>query len=112
MGGYYCMQTLLAAKRDAVFAASDIMAVGAIRAIREAGLRVPEDVAVVGFDDLPLAAMSDIQLTTVRQPVVSFGYRAVELLADLIQSGDPSPRHIIMDTKLIVRGTCGALAHK
>ena len=112
MGGYYCMQTLLAARPDAVFAASDIMAVGAIRAIHEAGLRVPEDVAVVGFDDLPLAAMTDIQLTTVRQPVVSFGYRAVELLTDLIQSGDPSPRHVIMDTKLIVRGTCGALARK
>lgn len=107
-GGYYSMQTLLLAKPDAVFAASDIMALGAIRAAREAGLRIPDDLAVVGFDDLPIATLSDIQLTTVRQPVVQFGAKAVEVLIDLIENGIDPPRHILMDTELVIRDSCGA----
>jgi len=107
-GGYYSMQRLLLAKPDAVFAASDIMALGAIRAAREAGLRVPDDLAVVGFDDLPIATISDIQLTTVRQPVVQFGAKAVEVLLDLIENGIDPPRHIFMDTELVIRDSCGA----
>ena len=106
-GGYYSMQRLLLAKPDAVFAASDIMALGAIRAAREAGLRVPDDLAVVGFDDLPIATVSDIQLTTVRQPVVQFGAKAVEVLIDLIENGIDPPRHIILDTELVIRDSCG-----
>jgi LacI family transcriptional regulator len=107
-GGYYAMKKLLPVKPDAVFAASDIMAIGAIHAVREAGLQVPGDIAFVGFDDLPLAALSDIQLTTVRQPVIKFGIQAVELLIDLINIGIDQPRHIFMDTELVVRDTCGA----
>ncbi|HXF85957.1 MAG TPA: LacI family DNA-binding transcriptional regulator [Anaerolineales bacterium] len=107
-GGYSAMQSLLPAKPDAVFAASDIMAIGAMRAAREAGLRIPHDIAFVGFDDLPIATLSDIQLTTVRQPVVQFGYKAVELLIDLIENGLNPPRRVIMDTELIVRDSCGA----
>jgi hypothetical protein len=83
-GGYYAMQQLLSAKPDAIFAASDIMAIGAMRAVRDAGLCVPDDIAFVGFDDLPLAPLSDVQLTTIRQPVVPFGVKAVEVLIDLI----------------------------
>jgi len=107
-GGYYAMQQLLTAQPDSVFAASDIMAIGAIRAARDAGLRVPEDIAIVGFDDLPIATLSDIQLTTIRQPVVSFGAKAVEILIDLIENGIHPPRHIIMDTELVIRDSCGA----
>ncbi|MEW6028953.1 MAG: LacI family DNA-binding transcriptional regulator [Chloroflexota bacterium] len=107
-GGYYAMQKLLPAKPDAVFAASDIMAIGAMRAAREAGLRIPKDIAFVGFDDLPIATLSDIQLTTVRQPVIQFGIKAVELLLDLIENGLHPPRRIIMDTELIIRDSCGA----
>ncbi len=106
-GGYYCMRDLLSAKPDAVFAASDIMAIGAIRAAREAGLRIPDDLAVVGFDDLPLATLSEVQLTTIRQPVVQFGAKAVELLLDLIENGIEPPRHIMMDTELVIRDSCG-----
>lgn len=106
-GGYYSMQQLLSAKPDAVFAASDIMAIGAMRAAREAGLRIPADLAVVGFDDLPLASPSEIQLTTIRQPVVQFGAKAVEVLLDLIENGIDPPRHIMMDTELIIRDSCG-----
>jgi LacI family transcriptional regulator len=107
-GGYVAMQRLLPAGPDAVFAASDIMALGAMRAVREAGFRVPDDIAFVGFDDLPLAALPDPQLTTIRQPVVQFGLKAVEVLIDLIENGIKPPRRIIMDTELIIRGTCGA----
>ena len=111
-GGYYSMQQLLSANPDAIFAASDIMAIGAMRAAREAGLRIPDDIAFVGFDDLPIATLSDVQLTTVRQPVVQFGARAVELLIDLIENGIDPPRHIIMQTELVIRDSCGAVRRK
>ena len=107
-GGYYAMKQLLAAKPDAVFAASDLMAIGAIRAARETGFKVPEDIAFVGFDDLPMASLSNIQLTTMRQPVVQFGAQAVETLIDQIENGNTSPHRIIMDTELIIRESCGA----
>lgn len=111
-GGYYAMQQMLPVKPDAVFAASDIMAIGAMRAVRDSGLRIPEDVAFVGFDDLPIATLSDTQLTTIRQPVVSFGAKAVEILIDLIENGTYPPRHIIMDTELVIRDSCGAVREK
>ena len=106
--GYHAMQKLLTAKPDAVFAASDIMAIGAMRAVREAGLRVPEDVAFVGFDDLPLATPPDPPLTTIRQPVYQFGTSAMEVLTDLIENGVQPARRIMMVTELIVRESCGA----
>jgi LacI family transcriptional regulator len=79
-----------------------------MRAIREAGLNIPSDVAFVGFDDLPLATLADPQLTTMRQPVYQFGFRAVEILIDLIENGVEPPRRVIMDTELVVRDSCGA----
>lgn len=106
-GGYYAMKHLLAAGPDAVFAASDSMAIGAMRAVREAGLRIPDDIALVGFDDLQLATPTDISLTTVRQPVYQFGFIAVEILIDLINNGVQPPRRVIMETELIIRDSCG-----
>lgn len=106
-GGYLAMQTLLNHRPEAVFAASDTMAVGAIRAIQGIGLNVPEDIAVVGFDDIPISTLSDVQLTTVRQPVNRLGSHAVELLIDLIEHGTQPPRHIILNSQLVVRSTCG-----
>ena len=108
IGGYYAMQKLIPFKPDAVFAASDVMALGAMRAVSEANLKVPEDIAFIGFDDFPNTSFSDIQLTTVRQPVGQFGMHAVEILVDLIENGINPPRHIILDTELIIRETCGA----
>ena len=102
-GGYRAMQQLLARRPDAVFVASDIMAIGALRALREAGLRVPEDVAVVGFDDLPQAARTEPPLTTVRQPIYRLGAMAVDSLLDLIEHQDSSPRRIVLPTELVVR---------
>ena len=109
VGGYYSMQRLLPAKPNAIFAASDVMALGAMRAVREAHLRIPEDIAFVGFDDLPISTLSDLHLTTVRQPVVQFGAKAVDILIDLIEHGIDPPRHIIMGTELVIRGSCGAI---
>lgn len=106
--GYQAMKKLLRYHPDAVFAASDVTASGAMRAIFEAKLRVPDDVAVVGFDDLPLSAMTKVKLTTVRQPITRFGVKAVELLLDVIANGTKPARHIILDTELIVRESCGA----
>ncbi len=106
--GYFSMQRLLPAKPDAVFAASDVMAIGAMRAVREAGLTIPEDVAFVGFDDLPFAQSPDQPLTTVRQPIAQFGGSAVEILIDLIENGINPARRVIMVTELIIRDSCGA----
>ncbi|HEY6072643.1 MAG TPA: substrate-binding domain-containing protein, partial [Anaerolineales bacterium] len=106
-GGYQAMQTMLPARPDAVFAASDMIAIGGMRAVREAGLKVPEDVAFVGFDDLPMTTMLESQLTTVRQPVYQFGIRAVELLIDLINNGILPPRRVLLETELVIRETCG-----
>lgn len=106
--GYSAMQALLPARPDAVFAASDVMAIGAMRAAQEAGLNIPEDIAFVGFDDLPIAASADVPLTTIRQPVVEFGKKTVEVLIDLIENGSETPRHILLDTELIIRESSAA----
>ena len=109
--GYLVMQKLLSAKPDAIFAQSDIMAVGAIRAVQEAGLRVPQDIAFVGFDDLPLGTLTKVKLTTIRQPINRFGIKAVDLLIDLIENGTLPARCVIIDTELIIRESCGAKLH-
>jgi DNA-binding LacI/PurR family transcriptional regulator len=87
---------------DAVFAASDLMAAGALHALRRLGRRVPDDVAVIGFDDLATAQQTDRQLTTVRQPVAAMGTCMVsEILA---QIADPSraPSRVVLGTELIL----------
>lgn len=108
-GGYRALQQLLPSRPDAVFAASDMMAIGALRALREAGQRVPEDVPVVGFDDLPQAARVDPPLTTVRQPTYRLGTMTVDSLLDLIAYPDSAPRRIVLPTELVVRASCGSL---
>jgi len=107
-GGYRGMRKLLAAKPDAVFAASDMMAIGAMRAIREEGLRVPEDIALVGFDDLPSAAQLTPALTSIRQPVVRMGSLAADTLIDMIRHPQEQTRHVLLTTELVVRSSCGA----
>lgn len=105
--GYYCTQRLLPLKPDALFVVSDIMVLGALGAIREAGLRVPQDVAIVAYDDLPVAAQSSPPLTTVRQPIRRLGLKLVETLLDIIQSGRRPPRRVVFDTELVFRESCG-----
>jgi len=92
----------------AVLAMSDAMAIGAMRAARELGLRVPDALSVVGFDDLDLAAHVDPPLTTVHQPIRQKGSEAVRLLlAELDATGAHRPEHRRLATRLIVRGSTG-----
>lgn len=109
-GGYRCMQRLLrlSPPLEAVFVASDLMAMGAIRALREAGISVPEDVAVVGFDDIPASAYFNPPLTTVRQPMSKMGAMACRLLLQLIKGEEILERKVILQTKLVIRASCGA----
>ncbi|MFF9193697.1 LacI family DNA-binding transcriptional regulator [Streptomyces sp. NPDC014779] len=90
---------------DAVFAASDSMAAGALDALRAAGRRVPEDVAVVGFDDFELAARTEPPLTTVRQPMGEIGRTMVRLLLEEMERPEVAWRHVILRTRLVVRGS-------
>lgn len=109
-GGYEAMRQLVPLKPDAVFAASDTMALGAMRAIREAGLRIPQDIALAGYDDMPFAVRVDPPLTTVRQPVHRTGYVAAETLIDLVAHPGSSPRHIVLLTELIIRASTDSSA--
>lgn len=104
--GYEGMHRLLARvpDLDAVFAANDLMAVGALRALQEAGRRVPDDVAVVGFDDSDAAAGAQPTLTSVSQDIEGAGHLMAELLLAQV-SGDAGPRQEILPTHLVVRGS-------
>ena len=112
ISGYYCAQRLLARHPDALFIASDIMAIGATRAIREAGLIIPDDIAIVSFDDVPPAAQSNPRLTTVRQPIRRMGIKLVETLVDIMDNGPKPPRRVLFGTELVVRESCGAMKIK
>ena len=88
---------------DAVFVASDLMALGAMGALRAAGLAVPGDVAIVGFDDSPLAITTQPQLSSVRQPIEEMGREMSRLLLQQIRDPGLPPRRVILDTQLVVR---------
>ena len=91
---------------DAVFAANDQMAIDAVLTLRERGLRVPEDVGVVGFDDIPLARYVLPPLTTVRQPAYELGFRGVQAVLDALR-GEPLPNGVVLPVELVVRESCG-----
>jgi len=91
----------------AVLAMSDAMAIGAIQAIHERGARVPDDVSVVGFDDVDLAASTDPALTTVHQPVRGKGEEAVRMLLAVIGGREPAPGHRRLETRLVIRSSTG-----
>lgn len=112
-GGYDGMKTLLALPRrpTAVFVANNLMTLGAFRAIHEAGVRIPDEIALVGFDDMPWATSLNPPLTAVSQPSQEIGSSAADLLLDRIARPDRSIRHLILETRLVVRASCGA-AHK
>ena len=110
--GYVAMKRLLPFRPDAIFAQSDVMAIGAMRAAQEAGLEIPKDVAFVGFDDLPIASTLPIKLTTVHQPITHFGIKAVDLLLDMIEKGTKPAKRMILGTELIIRDTCGANSNR
>ncbi|MDQ5823186.1 MAG: LacI family transcriptional regulator [Chloroflexota bacterium] len=111
-GGYVAMQRLLPQAPNAVFVASDAMAIGAMRALRDAGLRVPDDIAIAGFDDIPMAARTEPTLTTVRQPIQRMGSLAAETLIDMISHPHPQPRRIILPTELVIRESSGSNSNR
>jgi DNA-binding LacI/PurR family transcriptional regulator len=95
---------------DAVFAASDSMAAAALGVLMDSGRRVPEDVAVVGFDDSPVAISVRPALTTVRQPIVAMGREMARLLVRQIADPGGAPSRVIFPTELIVRDSSAAHA--
>jgi LacI family transcriptional regulator len=107
-GGYAAMQRLLPRRPEAIFSASDAMTVGALRVLREAHVRVPEDIAITSFDDMPFAAHTQPPLTTVRQPIQRAGAVAAETLIDLIAHPESAPRRILLPTELVIRASCGS----
>ena len=95
---------------DAIVAGSDNMAAGAIRAVRASGRRVPDDVSVVGFDDLPIAQHTEPPLTTVHQPIEALGREMAKMLVALVAGRTPSP--LILPTRLVERASVrGGTAH-
>jgi DNA-binding LacI/PurR family transcriptional regulator len=111
-GGYAAAQRLLGSGVEftALFGGNDQMALGAIRALRDAGLRVPEDVSVVGFDDVPEAAYFDPPLTTVHQDFVALGQEAVDGLTKLIQSPTVVAQQRVLYPTFVVRASTARVA--
>jgi LacI family transcriptional regulator len=107
-GGYSAMQRLLPMKPDAVFAMSDVLAAAAIRVLMEKGLKVPDDVAIVGFDDIPLASRTIPSLTTISQPITRMGAGVVNILLEQIEHPTRQPHHVILPTELVIRSSCGS----
>jgi DNA-binding LacI/PurR family transcriptional regulator len=93
---------------DGLTAANDVMAASALRVILDSGRRVPEDVAVVGFDDSPVARMTRPALSTVVQPVEAMGREAAHILAALVADGASPPRHVVFATTLVIRESSAA----
>ena len=109
-GGYDAIQRLCggAGRPDAVFVANNLMTVGALRSLRDLGLRVPEDVRVVGFDDAPWAALVQPPLTVVSQPAYEIGRIAADLLFEKREDPSREPREVLLVPELIVRESSGA----
>ncbi|MHB8060259.1 MAG: LacI family DNA-binding transcriptional regulator [Gaiellaceae bacterium] len=107
--GYEGAQRLLALPEppDAITCASDLMAVAAMVAVAEAGLRIPEDIAVTGFDDAPFAATVKPSLTTVRQDAIGMGTAAAESMLRMLEHPDEAPPTVVMPAELIVRESSG-----
>lgn len=103
-GGKQAASALLAEAPDAIYAATDTMAIGVLETLADHGLRVPADVAVVGFDGLPRAPITEPKLTTVAQPVEQVGREAV---ATLVSDAEP-PRLVVLPTQLQLGASCGA----
>ncbi len=112
MGAYNATLELLPHKPDAIFVASDQMAVGVLQALQASGCNIPGDVAVVGFDGLPTARDTVPPLTTVRQPIHLRGMVAAEILINTLEGRITVPKHVLLPTSLMIRDTCGGYSSK
>lgn len=100
----------VADRPDAVFAANDIMAIGLLGTLVAAGVRVPEDIALAGFDDIPIARYVSPPLTTMHVPIADLGMDALGALADRLESHDTDATTTVMPVQLVVRRSCGGAA--
>jgi len=91
----------------AIIASNDLMAFGAMKAVEESGLRIPQDVSVVGYDDIALASMTHPPLTSVRTPMTQMGSKAGELIVSLLEGESPEPKHIYVPVELVIRASTG-----
>lgn len=107
LSGFAAMNRLLDKQTDitAVFAISDIMAIGAAKAILSRGLRIPEDISIIGFDGIEFSEFFHPSITTVKQPGEEMGYKSVEILFDLIKK-KKKHQHIVLETELLKRESC------
>lgn len=101
--GYWGMKQLLRENPDGVFTASDQMALGAMRAIKEEGLDVPGDISVIGYDDFPMASPAHPALTTLRQPIAQFCFEALKMLINLVEGGLEPYRRVILQSEFVIR---------
>ncbi len=108
--GFDAMKSLLEhqPRPTALFAGNDTIALGAMAAIREHGLRIPEDIAVVGFDDIPTAPFMSPALTTIQAPAILQGKTAIDMLLQRMQGKVPAQQRVILEAPLVVRDSCGA----
>jgi len=106
--GYGAAMRLLQASPTAIFAANDLLALGALRAAREMGLRVPQDLSLVGVNDIPLVGLIDPPLTTVRVPQREMGEAAARMLVALVEGQAVPQHHVVLDTALVVRSSTAA----
>jgi len=106
--GYEACLKLIPKKPEAIFVGNDTMSMGAFRAIREAGLKVPEDIAIIGYDDIPNASSNSIPLTTIRQPIQELGQEAVKGLIEIIHSPESPQKNNILKTELVIRKSSGS----
>lgn len=90
-----------------IFCSNDFMAMGAMKSIREKGLRIPDDISIVGFDDIEMASYFSPELTTIHQPAYEMGVKGAELLFKILSGESKGPQQIILDHKLIIRNSCG-----
>lgn len=108
--GNQAVKDLLSMGKDfsAVFAQNDRMAVGAIKALRDSGFKVPEDISVIGYDDIPLSSFFDPPMTTIRQPMEAFGRIGAQILIEALNFPAFKPRIVRLAPELITRKTCSA----
>ena len=109
--GYQAAKQLLNLdpRPTAIFASNDLSAFGAMEAVREHGLSIPQDISILGFDDIPQASLTYPKLTTVRQPLAQMGRVAVKLLMEQIENPDRTPHRVTLGTELIERDSCRAV---
>ncbi|UOF90355.1 LacI family transcriptional regulator [Fodinisporobacter ferrooxydans] len=105
--GYDIMTKFLAneQKPTAIFASNDEMAIGAMKACKSKGLRIPDDISIIGFDDVPISTLVEPELTTVSQPKYEIGSQAMKMLLNIIETNDLKQKQIVLPHKLMIRQT-------